>query len=235
VLKIHQKLPKGGILVFLTGKQEIVRTVKKLRKRLKVNAENNPKSGQKDLTVADAGVDVDGLRDLDDDDIDGDIFNSNADGDIDDSDDDDDDDDETVVPDDGDTDGIPKKAIVLPLYSMLSVEEQAMVFTSVPEGYRLIVVTTNIAETSLTIPGISYVVDSGRQKSTELSREHGSSFLRHYVDQQSSRRSTSWSRGTNWSRSLLPTLFKQLVCSAHGRLCTTRGFDPATGRCRSLP
>jgi ATP-dependent RNA helicase DHX37/DHR1 len=47
---------------------------------------------------------------------------------------------------------------------MLSVEEQARVFDKVPEGVRLIVVATNIAETSITIPDISYVVDSGRQK-----------------------------------------------------------------------
>ena len=33
-----------------------------------------------------------------------------------------------------------------------------------PENHRLIVVATNIAETSITIPGISYVVDTGRQK-----------------------------------------------------------------------
>jgi ATP-dependent RNA helicase DHX37/DHR1 len=61
-------------------------------------------------------------------------------------------------------DGIPKKAIILPLYSLLSPLEQAKVFDSVPEGHRLIVVATNIAETSITIPDIKYVVDSGRQK-----------------------------------------------------------------------
>jgi hypothetical protein len=50
------------------------------------------------------------------------------------------------------------------LYSMLSADEQAKVFVPVPEDTRLIVVATNIAETSITIPGICYVVDSGRQK-----------------------------------------------------------------------
>jgi ATP-dependent RNA helicase DHX37/DHR1 len=55
-------------------------------------------------------------------------------------------------------------AFVLPLYSLLSTEEQALVFQLPPEGHRLIVVATNVAETSITIPGISYVVDSGRQK-----------------------------------------------------------------------
>lgn len=59
---------------------------------------------------------------------------------------------------------IPKKAYILPLYSLLSAEEQAKVFAPVPDGHRLIVVATNIAETSITIPGVSYVVDTGRQK-----------------------------------------------------------------------
>ena len=39
-----------------------------------------------------------------------------------------------------------------------------MHITSYSTGHRLIVVATNVAETSITIPGIRYVVDSGRQK-----------------------------------------------------------------------
>jgi ATP-dependent RNA helicase DHX37/DHR1 len=38
------------------------------------------------------------------------------------------------------------------------------IFQGAPEGARLCVVATNIAETSLTIPGVKYVVDSGRVK-----------------------------------------------------------------------
>lgn len=53
---------------------------------------------------------------------------------------------------------------VLPLYSMLPPEEQAKVFQNPPSNHRLIVVATNVAETSLTIPGISYVLDCGREK-----------------------------------------------------------------------
>jgi ATP-dependent RNA helicase DHX37/DHR1 len=43
---------------------------------------------------------------------------------------------------------------VLPLYAMLPQAQQAAVFKPVPEGHRLIVVATNVAETSITIPGI---------------------------------------------------------------------------------
>lgn len=53
---------------------------------------------------------------------------------------------------------------VLPLYSLLPPEKQQLVFQPPPEGTRLCVVATNVAETSLTIPSVKYVVDSGRVK-----------------------------------------------------------------------
>ncbi|KAF3423576.1 hypothetical protein E2986_06215 [Frieseomelitta varia] len=53
---------------------------------------------------------------------------------------------------------------VLPLYSLLPSHKQAKVFEPPPEGHRLCVVATNVAETSLTIPNIKYVVDCGRCK-----------------------------------------------------------------------
>src|SRR5512135_284070 len=48
---------------------------------------------------------------------------------------------------------------ILPLFARLSVEEQERVFR--PGGGRRIVLATNVAETSLTVPGIRYVVDTG--------------------------------------------------------------------------
>ena len=48
---------------------------------------------------------------------------------------------------------------ILPLYARLSAEEQERVFK--PHAGRRIVLATNVAETSLTVPGIRYVVDSG--------------------------------------------------------------------------
>ena len=51
---------------------------------------------------------------------------------------------------------------VLPLYSLLSSEKQIRVFEKVPDNCRLCVVATNVAETSLTIPNIKYVVDTGK-------------------------------------------------------------------------
>ncbi|WP_334134106.1 ATP-dependent RNA helicase HrpA [Tepidimonas sp.] len=48
---------------------------------------------------------------------------------------------------------------VLPLYARLSAAEQNRIFH--PSGRRRIVLATNVAETSLTVPGIRYVIDSG--------------------------------------------------------------------------
>lgn len=51
----------------------------------------------------------------------------------------------------------PGRVHVLPLYAMLPRAAQAAVFAAVPKGHRLVVVATNVAETSLTIPGQSSV------------------------------------------------------------------------------
>jgi hypothetical protein len=54
----------------------------------------------------------------------------------------------------------PKKVLVVPLYSMLPGPQQLKAFHRPPKGVRLVVVATNVAETSITIPGIRYVVDT---------------------------------------------------------------------------
>ena len=54
---------------------------------------------------------------------------------------------------------IPQAAEILPLFARLSAEEQERVFQ--PGGARRIVLATNVAETSLTVPGIRYVIDTG--------------------------------------------------------------------------
>ena len=54
--------------------------------------------------------------------------------------------------------------IILPLHSTLSMQEQDKVFDYAPDGMRKAIVSTNIAETSLTIDGIRFVIDSGKMK-----------------------------------------------------------------------
>lgn len=53
----------------------------------------------------------------------------------------------------------PADTAILPLYARLSTEEQNRVFE--PHRGRRIILATNVAETSLTVPGIRYVVDTG--------------------------------------------------------------------------
>ncbi|CAH0546363.1 unnamed protein product [Brassicogethes aeneus] len=53
------------------------------------------------------------------------------------------------------------KLEVLPMYGSLPYHEQLKVFKSAPLGHRKVVVATNVAETSITIPGIVHVIDCG--------------------------------------------------------------------------
>lgn len=53
------------------------------------------------------------------------------------------------------------RLIILPIYSALPQDIQTRVFEPAPEGARKCVIATNIAETSITIDGIFYVVDPG--------------------------------------------------------------------------
>ncbi|GFR79071.1 DEAH (Asp-Glu-Ala-His) box polypeptide 38, partial [Elysia marginata] len=60
----------------------------------------------------------------------------------------------------GELDDAPVLAI-LPIYSQLPSDLQAKIFQKAPDGVRKCVVATNIAETSLTVDGIMFVIDSG--------------------------------------------------------------------------
>ncbi|KAF5507833.1 Pre-mRNA-splicing factor ATP-dependent RNA helicase-like protein cdc28 [Colletotrichum aenigma] len=54
-----------------------------------------------------------------------------------------------------------KELVICPIYANLPSELQAKIFEPTPEGARKVVLATNIAETSLTIDGIVYVIDPG--------------------------------------------------------------------------
>jgi len=177
VCNIHHKLPRGGILVFLTGKQEIVRCVNRLKQRLGPRKCNSRTKKSNDTRRIDDQLIVgmndvhhtqldtknnDGYRDMDDDEVDGDLYQEeDGEDDYDCLVDDDDDNpfDLSLAPgsNEDDNNKLPTKVQILPLYSMLSTDEQAKVFAPVSEDTRLIVIATNIAETSITIPVSSFV------------------------------------------------------------------------------
>jgi len=104
VVKVHSRLPEGGILVFLTGQAEIEDMVHRLRKRFQ------PRKRAALAAAIAAGETSD---------------------------------------DEG-----PGPVHVLPLYALLPKASQMRVFEPPPTGHRVIIVATNVAETSLTIPGI---------------------------------------------------------------------------------
>ncbi|EFY88989.1 hypothetical protein MAC_04920 [Metarhizium acridum CQMa 102] len=57
-----------------------------------------------------------------------------------------------------------KELVICPIYANLPSDLQAKIFEPTPEGARKVVLATNIAETSLTIDGIVYVIDPGYVK-----------------------------------------------------------------------
>lgn len=67
--------------------------------------------------------------------------------------------------------------IVSPLHSTLSSEEQSAVFNIPPQGVRKIVVSTNIAETGVTIPDVTCVIDSGKHREMRFDEKRQTSRL----------------------------------------------------------
>lgn len=164
--KIHQRLPPGGILIFLTGQQEIRTVVDRLRKQF-------PVAGKKQESPA-VLVKVDGeyaeVEDMEFG-VGGGIEAAAEEDDYEESGSEGEEDGFEEEREEHQTDRDP--LWVLPLYSLLPTHEQMKVFAEPPPGARLCVVATNVAETSLTIPGIRYVVDCGRAKERKYNEDTG--------------------------------------------------------------
>ncbi|KAF1827487.1 P-loop containing nucleoside triphosphate hydrolase protein [Dissoconium aciculare CBS 342.82] len=153
----HKKLPPGGILVFLTGQDEIQTVAKHLQESFRDNQDGFHNSSHANPRIT-KHVENDYLENEDNDD-------SDSDTEIHGLDDYDEDDEFAVEPDTtATTQRGPLKAQVLMLYAALPPNLQKRVFEPAPDGTRNIVLATNVAETSLTIPGIRYVFDCGRSK-----------------------------------------------------------------------
>ncbi|TVY87278.1 putative ATP-dependent RNA helicase [Lachnellula willkommii] len=164
ISKGHKKLPPGGILVFLTGQNEITQLSKKLKEAFRIgHTATGPQvriSG-KDAPMEAEDVDFGEAMDDNNDDYDDDEVDITV------------NDDEDFKLEGEEEESGPAKMHILPLYSLLPTREQLRVFEPPPDGSRLIVLATNVAETSLTIPGIRYVFDCGRSKERKYDRTTG--------------------------------------------------------------
>ena len=89
---------------------------------------------------------------------------------------------------------------VLPVYSALPSEQQTRIFEPAPPGSRKCVIATNIAELSLTIDGIFYVVDPGFSKQKVYNPKVSMDSLIVAPISQASARQKSRSRRSHGSR-----------------------------------
>ncbi|XP_056412356.1 ATP-dependent RNA helicase DHX33 isoform X1 [Hyla sarda] len=69
-------------------------------------------------------------------------------------------------------DGCPQMT-VMPLYASLPHSQQLRVFQNAPKDHRKVILSTNIAETSITITGIKYVIDTGMVKAKKYNPDSG--------------------------------------------------------------
>ncbi|KAF8967048.1 P-loop containing nucleoside triphosphate hydrolase protein [Flammula alnicola] len=190
--KIHTRLPPGGILIFLTGQAEIAGVCRKLefmfgrkaldekKRRRKVQQQPNNESNEEFLSAA-RNIVGSAQADIEAEEMD--LGNAAEDGlafDVDENMDDEEDPEGLESDEDDKLDeelGLDAESDtpmhIVPLYSLLPSDKQMRVFQPPPPGCRLIVVSTNIAETSLTIPGIRYVVDCGRAKERHYDMANG--------------------------------------------------------------
>lgn len=83
--------------------------------------------------------------------------------------------------------GSEGKLRVFPLYAQMSTDRQMRVFNANKEypDDRIVVVSTNVAETSLTIPNIRYVIDSGKEKRKEFNSNGVSRFAVRFTSKAS--------------------------------------------------
>lgn len=201
VRRAHRKLPRGGILVFLTGQNEIRQVSTRLRALLspKGGSQSRANIPRVELAASEAPLETEDMElgpsrmDEDQDDFELEILTPS---------DDEAEEKEFEISDDEEEDeerGTSTRLAVsttskepydsvhiLPLYSQLPTTEQLKVFDSPPPGSRLIVLATNVAETSLTIPGIRFVFDTGRSKERKYNLDTGvQSFEIDYISKAS--------------------------------------------------
>ncbi|KAJ5854900.1 hypothetical protein N7534_007443 [Penicillium rubens] len=163
----HRKLPAGGMLVFLTGQNEIRQLSKRLKQAFKPTQREDTTQAKVQLSANEAPLEAEDLElggtEMDNaghDDYDSDMEITGL--------DDAEEDEGFELAEGEEAMDSSTRVHVLPLYSQLPTKEQMKVFETPPENSRVIILATNVAETSLTIPGIKYVFDCGRAKEKQF-------------------------------------------------------------------
>ena len=154
--KIHSRLPEGNVIVFLTGKREILDLCKKLKDEF--SGINNIIENESEIKNKDNYNIIEEKKNENDNKNDEIKTEEKK-------------EEEKIVEEiDKNENNIIQEdkknyspVVVLPLYSSMEPDEQMKIYQE-HKGKRMIVVSTNVAETSLTIPGVRYVIDSGRVK-----------------------------------------------------------------------
>ena len=78
------------------------------------------------------------------------------------------------------------RVVVLPLHGELSIEQQSLALQPDPQGRRRVVLATNVAESSVTLPGVRVVIDSGQAREPRYDPNSGFSRLQTVAISQAS-------------------------------------------------
>jgi pre-mRNA-splicing factor ATP-dependent RNA helicase DHX16 len=120
--------------------------------------------------------------------------------------------------------------LICPIYASLPSDLQAKIFEPTPEGARKVVLATNIAETSITIDGIVYVIDPGFTKQNNYNPRTGMESLvivpasRASANQRKGRAGrnrpgkcfrlyTAWAYANELDESTIPEIQRSNMCS----------------------
>ncbi len=164
VRKIHTNLPNGGVLVFLTGREEVLNFCRKLYNELRYIRKAKPKTVASQEENENTG-DLDLIEEDEEDiQIEQEISQQEDDLPVSECEENQEEDDKMKFE--------HETFVILPLFSKLPVKLQERIFQQ-NNDKRIIVVSTNVAETSLTIDGLKYVVDCGKEKNKYIDPKTG--------------------------------------------------------------
>lgn len=181
IVQIHKSLPPGGILVFVTGQDEVWTLINRLKREKTALANRGSSKSISNTLPINYKYDDNDIFSTDLLEEEGIITDPeqllfpetlNSDGDADDE-------------EDADFE-LRSSMKILPFYSLLTPQDQDKVLQVTSDSNeRVVIISTNLAETSITIPGISYVVDTGRVKKRTFDNNGIESFRTNWISKAS--------------------------------------------------